>query len=208
KEVAPTQPPEVQQALALYLNQVPAMVRRSLKRPADAKGLSVPAYMHLSKPEDLASLLPTKLPRFKPGDRPLAGVDLQLEEMLGVGGFGEVWRAKNPHLANAQPVALKFCLDPTAANLLRHEASMLDRVMKLDREPGIIRLQHTYLSATPPCLEYEYAAGGALTGLPNEWPPSHKTLPVEKVTRLVHRLTRIVGSAHRQGVVHRDLKPA
>ena len=35
--------------------------------------------------------------------------DWVLDELLGVGGFGEVWKATNPHLP---PVALKFCLDP------------------------------------------------------------------------------------------------
>ena len=44
------------------------------------------------KPEDLLPLLPTGLPRFKAGDRPLPGVDWELEELLGVGGFGEVWK--------------------------------------------------------------------------------------------------------------------
>src|SRR5581483_7248967 len=91
QEVAPNQPPEVRQALEMYLQQIPAMVRRSLKRPADAQGHSVPAHMKLSKPEDLLNFLPSQMPRFQPGQRPLPGVDLELQELLGVGGFGEVW---------------------------------------------------------------------------------------------------------------------
>ncbi len=208
KEVATDQPEEVRQVLTQYLQQVPAAIRRSLKRPADARGVSVPAHLRLSRPEDLLPLLPTGLPRFRPGERPLPGVDLELQEVLGVGGFGEVWKAKNPHLANARPVALKFCLDDSAAGLLRHEAAMLDRVMKLGKEPGIIRLQHTYLSAAPPCLEYEYVSGGDLTGVIHEWHRTAGAFTPAKAARLLLRLARIVSAAHQQGVVHRDLKPA
>lgn len=207
REVATNQPPEIRETLTLYLQQVPTMIRRSLKRPSDVRGLSVPTHLRLARADDLRAMLPGQLPRFRPGQRPLAGVDLELQELLGVGGFGEVWKAKNPLLVNAQPVALKFCLDPSAAALLRHEAAMLDRVMKLGKEPGIIRLQHTYLSATPPCLEYEYVAGGDLAGLIQEWQQAGAATP-GKSARLLQRLARIVGAAHQQGVVHRDLKPA
>src|SRR5437763_1952449 len=84
-----------------------------------------------------------------------AADDLELVELLGVGGFGEVWKARNPFLSSAEPVALKFCLDPAAASTLRHEAGVLDRVMRRGRHPDIVQLRHTYLSAEPPCLEYE-----------------------------------------------------
>jgi hypothetical protein len=62
--------------------------------------------------------------------------------VLGVGGFGEVWKARNPHLASAAPVALKFCLDPSAAAVLRNEAAVLDRVMRQGRHPGIVQLHN------------------------------------------------------------------
>src|SRR5262245_46991569 len=42
KEVAVDQPPEVQARLAAYLGQVPAALRRSLRRPDDPGGRSVP----------------------------------------------------------------------------------------------------------------------------------------------------------------------
>jgi eukaryotic-like serine/threonine-protein kinase len=56
-----------------------------------------------------ADVLPVRLPRFWPGDRPAGVGDWGLEELLGVGGFREVWRARNPYLAD--PVVLKVCLN-------------------------------------------------------------------------------------------------
>ena len=72
------------------------MIRRSLRRPSDPSGKTTAAGTAFRKPDDLAPLLPAGLPRFKAGDRPLPGVDWELVELLGVGGFGEVWKARNP----------------------------------------------------------------------------------------------------------------
>jgi WD40 repeat protein len=138
-------------------------------------------------------------------------VDLELVELLGVGGFGEVWKAQNPNLASATPVALKFCLDAAAAVVLRNEAAVLDRVMRGGRHPGIVELQHTYLSANPPCLEYEYVEGGDLAGLIQEWhSPRGGGRPTPKQAATVMlRLAEIMAFAHRLDppIVHRDLKP-
>jgi serine/threonine protein kinase len=209
-EVAADKPLAEQKALGIYLSLVPGQVRKSLRRPSDPLGATVPFELSPSKAEDLVPLLPAKLPRFKAGDRPLPGVDWELDELLGVGGFGEVWRAKNPLLASVPPVALKFCLDNSAAQYLRNEAAVLDRVMRQGRHSGIVTLQHTYLSSETPCLEYEFISGGDLAGLVQEWHRSpNRPTPIE-ISRVLHQLATIVGFAHTQDppIVHRDLKPA
>jgi formylglycine-generating enzyme required for sulfatase activity len=202
---------EEQIRLSCYLSQLPAAVRRSLRRPEDA-GAELPAFLALDKPEDLLPLLPSHLPRFRPGDRPLPGIDWELEELLGVGGFGEVWKARNPHFDGVPPVALKFCLDSASRDrLLRHEAAILNQLMRQGKHPGVVTLQHTYLSADPPCLEYEFVPGGDLAGLMREW---HRDSPnpahADRAARLVLELSRIVAFAHKLNppIVHRDLKPA
>ncbi|MHB1422601.1 MAG: bifunctional serine/threonine-protein kinase/formylglycine-generating enzyme family protein [Gemmataceae bacterium] len=207
--VAADQPAEVRQALIAYLTQVPAAIRRSLRRPSDPTGTTVPATLALSRPEDLMAFLPPRPPRFRPGDRPLPGVDWELEEMVGVGGFGEVWKARHVHLRSKAPVALKFCLNGAAAPALRNEAGVLDRVMRHGRHPGIVPLLNTYLSAEPPCLEYEFVEGGDLAGLIQDL-HGHGRMTPDLANRLFVHLVEIVAHAHRADppIVHGDLKPA
>jgi serine/threonine protein kinase len=202
-------PAAEQQKLAAYLSQVPAMIRRSLRRPSDPTGTTVPANLALRQPDDLLPFLPARPPRFARGERPLPGVDWVLEEPLGVGGFGEVWKAHHAHLQSKPPVALKFCLDAASVRALRNEAGVLDRVMQHGQHSGIVPLLQTYLSADPPCLEYEYVEGGDLSALIRELHARGQLKPAA-ATRLLLRLAEIVAAAHRADppIVHGDLKPA
>jgi eukaryotic-like serine/threonine-protein kinase len=209
-EVMAGKPPEAAQAVEMYLTQVPAMLRKSLRRPADPTGTTIPPALVPRKADDLLRFLPRNLARFRPGDQPLTGVDWKLEQLLGMGGFGEVWLARNPYTPNAPPAALKFCLDAGAANVLRNEAAILNRVMSEGRHPGIVQLQHTYLRADTPCLEYEYVAGGDLGGLIQEWHAAEGGPNPQQAAKVVQRLAEVAGFAHHlhPPIVHRDLKPA
>jgi hypothetical protein len=207
-ELGPTEPPAVLQAARIYLHQLPGRVQSSLRRPEDPSGRTVPPGLVLRRAEDLKPLLPDHMPRFQPGARPVPGTDLVLEELLGVGGFGEVWKAvhqSRPHLA---PVALKFCIEETAARTLRKEVELLDRVSRHGRHQGIVELRYAHLESTPPCLEYEYVEGGDLAALVTDLHRAGQAAPLA-MTRLFYALAQAVGVAHRiePPVVHRDLKP-
>jgi hypothetical protein len=209
REVAADQPAAVQQVLVVYLMQVPATVRRSLARHTAL----APRTWRLRRADDLLPLLPARLPRFRPGDRPLPGVDWELVELLGVGGFSEVWKARNPDFDGVPLVALKFCLDPASRDLLGHEAAVLNQVMRQGRHAGIVPLLQTYLHVEPPCLAYEYVEGGDLAGLIQSWHGPFGPLParlVEDAAGVVRELADIVAHAHQlePPIVHRDLKPA
>jgi serine/threonine protein kinase len=198
-------PPEAQMTLVSYLSQVPSVVRQTLKRPSDPSGKTVPSSFTVKRPEQVLTMLPQRLPTLKQGHRV---ANWELVELVGAGGFGEVWLARHPSL-HGLTAALKFCLDPTAASALRHEAALLDRVMQQGKHPGIVPLRQAYLDQEPLCLEYEYVSGGDLTALVGDWQRKGKT-PRRQINGLIQRLAEIVAHAHKLSppIVHRDLKPA
>jgi WD40 repeat protein/serine/threonine protein kinase len=210
KEAAPNIPTEDRIALELYLTQVPGAVRQSLKRAEDPSGRSVPAAFALNTAADLLRQLPPRAAHFRPGD-PLPGrPGWELVELLGTGGFGEVWLARNPALS-ALKGAVKFGLDPQARDrLLRHEGGLVNRVMEEGKHPNVVQLLDAHLAGESPWLMYEYVPGGDLTGLIHAW---QNLPPDERVSRTVAALRTLaaaVGHFHRlrPPLVHRDLKPA
>jgi serine/threonine protein kinase len=173
----------------------------------------VPASLAPRRSDDLLGLLPTGTSRFSRGMRPVNGVDLELDDLLGIGGFGEVWRARNPRLPSAPPVALKFCLKSSDREALETEIEIANRLMHAGPPPGIVRIQHTYLAAEVPFLEYEYVEGGDLAAVIEDWHRTAGGPTPHQAARVVAELAEIVGFAHGINppdgpVVHRDLKPA
>ncbi len=212
-DLAHDRPEPVREAMAQYLSQVPGAIRQTMRRPSDPTGTTVPPSMAMRGPDDILTILPTRMPRFHPGDRPLTGVDRELVELLGIGGFGEVWKARNPSRPRIAHVALKFCIDPAAKAALltlEREAALLDRVTQGKDQAGIVPLLETYLNADPPCLEYEFVEGGELTALIQASGQSGHLPTPAQASAIVGELARTVGRFHRLDppLVHRDLKPA
>ncbi len=201
--------PILQNNMLGYLEQIPGTVRASLKRPSDPSGKSLPKGFALSSADDFLKILPTQPPRFKAGDMPVG--NWKLLDLLGVGGFGEVWKAEHPSLKGIPPVALKFCLSPDSARFLRHEGELLSRVMEVSaNNPGIVKLRQAYIESDTPCLEYEFINGGDLCGLMSEWLNMAKERRTLLALQMLLKLARTIAPLHTMNppIVHRDLKPA
>ncbi len=196
---------ETPEILVSYLSMVPMTVARSVARPDDGGKTSVLLSQLPKSGSELGRFLPLRLPRFRPGDQ-LSGTDYDLVELLGQGGFGEVWKGQNVMRPKEAVRAFKFCLDPAMVLTLRQEVALLNRIAEKGSHEGIVPLLRTALRADPPYLEYEYVAGGDLLG----WLASFggKAPPAEKVRKVLRMVAEGLAFAHEAGIVHRDLKPA
>lgn len=212
-QLSTTQPEEVIQAAHAYLSQIPASIRHRLRRPSDPEGKSVPTGMVLNQPMDLLAMLPTKLPWFLPGDRPGEVGNWELLELWEMDRFGETWKACDAHNPESETAFLKFCLNPTIKErLIRQDSwthgSILDRALKGVDHNGWLKLRRIHLNSSPPCLEYEFFAGGDLVSLIQEWHVDQSCDPMQ-VSHFFLQLCQTVAAIHRlpKPIVHRNLRP-
>jgi serine/threonine protein kinase len=126
-----------------------------------------------------------------------------LLRLLGQGGMGVVWMARDEHLR--EEVALKF-LPPN----IRHDAVALDdlrretsRSRKLTH-PHIIRIHDFY--RVEAFISMEFVDGPNLSELRLE--KTDRVLSWSFLEPLVKQLCEALNYAHRENIIHRDLKPA
>jgi WD40 repeat protein len=122
--------------------------------------------------------------------------------VLGRGGMGVVYRAWQKGLN--RPVALKMVhagaqASPQVLARFRVEAEAVARL----QHPNIVQIHEVGQHGGSPFLVLELVEGHSLAqrvvGTPR---------PAPQAAELVETLARAIDSAHRQGVVHRDLTPA
>jgi serine/threonine protein kinase len=193
-----------------YLSLLPGALDRSLPRKSANGGRVLPPTITLDEPQLLLSLLPVSLPPYPVGSD-LPGTPYRLEQLLGSGGFGAVYRASTRSLQHL-PLAIKFCLDSNLNEALHRERSNLERLMKAGGEnwsARIVRLYGYDLEHTTPYLVYEFVTGGDLTHhLAERRARTGRPLNPAEVLELIVQITEALAFAHAHGLVHRDLKPA
>ena len=129
--------------------------------------------------------------------RTLAGYEL--EHRLGEGAAGTVWRARQ-RSSPGRPVALKRVRVPDGAEELRLEAAVL---VELDH-PHVVRVFELVPDGEDGvAIAMQLAAGGSL----EERLARRGPLPPAEVAAIVRKLAGALASAHRRGVLHRDVKP-
>ncbi|MFM8272555.1 MAG: protein kinase domain-containing protein, partial [Gemmata sp.] len=191
-----------------YLRALPVTVRQILRRPSDPNGHSVPESLYFTRPEDFALILPPRVPRFRPGDRPTGLDNWTLTELRGLGQNSEVWRGEDREKPDAPDAALKFVIEPEAQERVRAGTELFTKVFDLNDVAGVLPLRSVYLETDPPCLEAPFVTGYDLAGLMFDWRHRYDTAKPEAALKLVRRLASVVSKAHDKGVVHCDLKPS
>jgi serine/threonine protein kinase len=129
----------------------------------------------------------------------------QLKAFLGMGSFGEVWRAENPLYPESR--VYKFFTREGARDWLRREAGALMAVRGcLADNPNVVEYLDVAIDAEPyPYIALGYAEKGSLEDWILRRPDDRFAL---NPTEVMRGIVRGVAEAHRHNIYHRDLKPA
>ncbi|MDT0310161.1 serine/threonine-protein kinase [Streptomyces sp. DSM 44917] len=134
----------------------------------------------------------------------------QLLELIGRGGMGEVWRARDESLG--RPVAVK-CLNPLGS---RQEEPFLRALRERFRREARVAagLQHRGVTVV-----HDFGESEGVLFLVMELLDGHnlsqlltargsEPLPAAEVVDIAEQVAAALAYTHRQGIIHRDLKPA
>jgi serine/threonine-protein kinase len=123
-------------------------------------------------------------------------------ELLGTGGFGDVYRARDSRLGRdvaVKVLADRFKLDAKRLRRFEHEA----RVLASLNHPNIATVHAIEPLGETQALILELVEGETLAERISAGP-----LPLTDALAIARQLVAALEAAHEQGVVHRDLKPA
>jgi serine/threonine protein kinase len=142
----------------------------------------------------------------KTGDEPPTGINEMLQDpskvvnqyvltqMLGKGGMGQVWKAWDTKLSRW--IALKFLTlsDETNIKRFEREAKLAARL----RHPNIAAVYEVGQDKGRHFIAMEFVDGTSL---------GKAGLTIRQSIEVIAKVARALAEAHKDGVIHRDLKP-
>lgn len=120
----------------------------------------------------------------------------RLEEPIGSGSFGTVWRALDGHLD--REVAVKAIPSEHAGERADREIRAAARLS----HPGVVTLHEASADGTHTYIVSEFVRGSTLAELLADGTPSDRD-----IARIGAALAAALDHAHGHGVIHRDVKP-
>lgn len=162
--------------------------------PTEAGGLET-QRLHVALQRRLfsASSPPVRIGRF------------EIETLLGEGGMGTVYRARDPELDRSVAVKVlrgSIGADENAANRMMREAQALARL----NHPNVLTVLDVGLEDGCVFLAMELVEGGTLLDWSRAHPPGERGR-TNRALELAIQAARGLVAAHAAGIVHRDLKP-
>jgi eukaryotic-like serine/threonine-protein kinase len=130
----------------------------------------------------------------------------RIETLLGEGGMGAVYRAQDVHLN--RPVALKMisrrlARDPDFQRRFLQEARAAARL----KHPSIVQIYHFGARQGSLYMAMAYIPGQTLGTYIRRLQKTERVIMLSESLILTAQVAEALGYAHRQGVVHRDIKP-
>jgi eukaryotic-like serine/threonine-protein kinase len=132
----------------------------------------------------------------------------EIQDLLGAGGMGEVYRARDLKLK--RDVALKvlpaaFTADPERLARLQREAEMLAAL----NHPSIAQIHGIEEGEGLRALVLEFVEGQTLEDRLKSTPRLQRSgLGVSEAIAIARQIADGLDAAHQHGIIHRDLKPA
>jgi len=162
-------------------NAAPSQVRPAGKSEVSA---SLPKSLE-APPPNLTDLLqdPNRVVR----QYALAG-------MLGQGGMGQVWKAWDTKLARWTALKFLTLTDPASQKRFEREAKLAARL----RHPNICAIYEVGEDKGRHFIAMEFVDGVSL---------GKANLTSRQAPEVISKLARALEEAHKEGVIHRDLKP-
>lgn len=120
-------------------------------------------------------------------------------ELIGRGGMGEVWSARDTDLD--RPVALKFLSSKTIALLDAEQISREARAASALNHPNIVTIHELVQSHSTIAIVMELVEGETLRYF------SGKPLPLSEIFAIALQIARALAAAHGGDIIHGDIKP-
>ncbi len=125
----------------------------------------------------------------------------RIEEKLGEGGMGVVYRARDTRLG--RPVALKMLLPESVAEpTLRRRLATEARAASALNHPVIATVHDLEVAGDSVFIVYEYVEGSNLRELMRK-----RSFSLPEILSIFISIADGLAAAHKTGIVHRDLKP-
>jgi len=121
-----------------------------------------------------------------------------LEEIIGSGGFGRVWRGKDT--LTGIPIAAKEAMDTRHLNRYREEA----RILLTFNHPHILRCYQALVHDQIFYVVMEFIPEGTLADRIQKKGP----IPYQEAITIAKDIASALDYAHSKGVIHRDIKPS
>jgi serine/threonine-protein kinase len=129
-----------------------------------------------------------------------------VENLVGIGGMGQIFKAHDPDIG--RPVAIKLI-----STELMSGGARADYIKRFRREaqaaarcahPNIVAIYDFALHAGQPFIAMEFVHGASLRQALDAAP----VMAVPDAVRIMLQVLDALASAHDQGIVHQDIKPA